>query len=298
MRCIGLLLLAASLWGADLDRDGLDDALEQKLLRQFLPVFLVSGGECDVAPAEFVAGAAEPRVAARNGTIYGQVLRRDAARVEVHYYHLWGRDCGARGHDLDAEHVSALVRLDGVLENGTEARAEFWYAAAHEDTLCSSGSAARAVTVEAETRGPKVWISRGKHGSFLSAMACRKGCGGDKCEGGKALAVAGLVNIGEPGAAMNGATWAGSVKWPLRAKMGPDFDEALVGRLAASDGVLELRGVLLPAQEMISGGGRAVTEVGGAQKRTTGAVVDAEGRTEKAISGSKKAVKDWLKKRF
>lgn len=69
MRRGGLLLvLSASLWVADLDRDGLDDALEQGLLRQFLPVFLVSG-ECDVAPAEFVAGEAEPRVASRNGTI-------------------------------------------------------------------------------------------------------------------------------------------------------------------------------------------------------------------------------------
>lgn len=288
-----LLLLAASLRGADLDRDGLDDALEQRLLGQFLPVFLVSGGECDVAPAEFVAGEAEPRVAARNGTIYGQVLRRDASRVEVHYYHLWARDCGTGGHALDAEHVSALVKLDGA-----EPRAEFWYAAAHEDTLCSSGSAAGAVVVDGETKGPRVWISRGKHGSFLSAKACRRGCGGDKCEGAKALAVAALVNLGEPAAPMNGAEWAASVKWPLRAKMDQDFDDALVARLRNSEGVLELRGAMMPAQEVIAGGGRAVTEVSGAKKRTTGAVVDAEGRTEKAISGSKKAVKDWLKKRL
>ena len=53
---VGLLLLAvASLHAADLNRDGLDDALEQRLSAAVLPVFLVSGGECDVAPAEFVA---------------------------------------------------------------------------------------------------------------------------------------------------------------------------------------------------------------------------------------------------
>ena len=44
----------------DLDSDGLDDALEQQLLEKFRPVFMLSGTECDVAPAEFFPAKTAP----------------------------------------------------------------------------------------------------------------------------------------------------------------------------------------------------------------------------------------------
>lgn len=301
-----LLLLVAPLFAADTDRDGIDDALEQALLQRFPPSFTISGGECDVAPAQFAPNSAEPRALTRNGTIYGQVLRHDAGRVELHYYHLWTRDCGRFGHALDAEHVSALVR--GEPANPVEKwRAEYWYAAAHEDTLCDAARAARAATINAEEHGPQVWISRGKHGSFLTVEACRGGCGGDRCETGKPLAVAGVVNIGEPGAPMNGAIWAASPRWPLAAKMFTDFAPQTLTRVDEGSGIVDLRGARVPAQSVIAGGERTITEAGGAKKRTGEAVSGAEGRTEhalgksatetgKAITGTKKSVSDWLRR--
>jgi hypothetical protein len=292
-----LLLLAvcctSALHAADADRDGIDDELEQKLLGQFLPSFIISGGECDVAPAEFSAGLPDPQVVARNGTIYAQVRRYDAERLELHYYHLWARDCGPASHTLDTEHVSALVRT-----GSSEPRAELWYAAAHEDTLCSSGAAVRANFLASETHGPPVWISRGKHGSFFASALCRRGCGGDRCEVGQPLAVHQVVNLGELDAPMNGALWAASPRWPLRAKMGTDFSPELVARMAGADGVVELRGMLMPAQVAIAGSGRAVTEVGGAERRTEDALSTAQGDVGKALSGAHRSVKKWIRRRF
>jgi hypothetical protein len=135
--------------------------------------------------------------------------------VELHYYHLWRRDCGEMSHDLDAEHVSALVAR----ENGSDWKALYWYAAAHENTVCDASQIASADTVDGEEHGARVWISRGKHASFLDPAICRGGCGGDNCRAVEPLVIASLINLGEPSRAMNGATWAASPRWPLAQKM-------------------------------------------------------------------------------
>ena len=117
-----VLMLCCPLWaqgpervgGVDSDGDGLSDALEQRLLEQFAPAFLVGREDCSKVPAEFWRDELTPRVRAENGTIYGQAFpaassRAARPRVEVHYYHLWRTDCGPHGHPLDTEHVAALV---------------------------------------------------------------------------------------------------------------------------------------------------------------------------------------------
>jgi len=151
---------------ADSDRDGLNDTVEAALLAQFLPQFMVSPGDCSVRPAAFVSNESKPIVESENGTVYGQVFPRmgQPDQVELHYYHLWRRDCGDLGHSLDAEHVSVLVSRDRF----TNWKALYWYAAAHEDTICDASQLARSSTLGAELNGPKIWISRGKHASFLS----------------------------------------------------------------------------------------------------------------------------------
>ena len=95
----------------DSDHDGLADRQEMSLLAQFEPRFLISRDDCSSQPAEFTAFAEKPIVVADNGTIYGQAFPRPghAEQVELHYYDLWRRDCGKRGHELDAEHVSAVL---------------------------------------------------------------------------------------------------------------------------------------------------------------------------------------------
>jgi hypothetical protein len=224
-------LLLALILLQDLDHDGLDDRLEQQLIERFVPSFLISAGECDTAPASFVAGSPVPTLAARDGTIHAQafpvgVPDSPDVQVEIHYFHLWSRDCGRRGHPLDVEHVSALVH-----EERNEWVATLWYAAAHENTVCEKSSGAHAATLNAELSGPDVYVSEGKHASFFSQNQCRAGCGGDDCRADSRLAVRAVVNIGERGAPLNGALWTASSRWPLGQKLGSDFDPAVRARL-------------------------------------------------------------------
>src|SRR3954466_8622103 len=151
----------------DSDHDDLSDATENRLLSQFAPQFMVSGDDCSLRPAQFVPSLATPKIQNEKGTIYGQAFPRagNPNQVELHYYHLWRRDCGTFGHNLDAEHVSALVTRD----EAANWRALYWYAAAHENTVCDASQIARASSVGGELHGPEVWISRGKHGSFLTS---------------------------------------------------------------------------------------------------------------------------------
>lgn len=123
-----LLLITGSLLGQqprviaqapdDGDHDGLPDKLEQQLLVQFAPKFMIGKDDCSVRPAEFRLGQILPQVAAENGTIYGQVFPTGGTRskgtfAEVHYYHLWRTDCGRHGHALDPEHAAVLIRASG-----------------------------------------------------------------------------------------------------------------------------------------------------------------------------------------
>ena len=143
---------------ADSDHDGMSDALEQALLIQFVPAFMVGRHDCSEIPAEFAPDMKTPTVKAEDGTIYGQVFPAksssgDLPTAEIHYYHLWKRDCGPHGHPLDTEHVAVLVRAsDGNLDSARW-KAIYWYAAAHENTVCDVSQIARASTIHAEELG-------------------------------------------------------------------------------------------------------------------------------------------------
>ena len=222
----------------DLDRDGLDDAVEQRLIEQFVPTFLLSADECDGVPASFQSGSLTPKVASQNGTIYAQATPArgvDPSRstIELHYFHLWRRDCGPNGHALDVEHISALVTADG---------ARRWYAAAHEGTVCDASSTVSAQALDAEQHGPAVYISSGKHASYFDRDACRSGCGAESCGAAKQVAIARVVNIGERGAPLNGAAWIASERWPLAEKLGSDFVAADRPRPAAAEQATVLAG--------------------------------------------------------
>ena len=147
----------------DLDRDTIPDDVEQQLLEKFIPTFMVSQDDCDGLPAEFKKDSSDPRVVAKNGVVYGQVFKRELL-TELHYYHLWSRDCGSlSSHDRDPEHVSVLLSPEG--------KALYWYAAAHEDTICDASSAGRAADLDAEDHGARVWVSSGNHRLGVSSTA-------------------------------------------------------------------------------------------------------------------------------
>lgn len=284
-----LMLWAPAASAQDLDRDGLTDQLEQALLDRFLPAFHVSAGECDGLPASFAPGTEHPTVSARNGTIHGRAFP-SAGGVEVQYFHLWERDCGRGGHALDAEHVSALVKPSA---DGTWS-AQFWYAAAHEDTFCDRSTGASAATLGAELSGPRVYISRGKHASYFNRGHCTRGCGTDACPTGEVLAVAALVNIGEPGAPLNGATWTASTRWPLSNKLQSDFDPAVKRRLDHTEGasVVMLTSHLRAPQAPVLAGDTAldgILHARSATVRAVGATASALARALSAIAVARRS---------
>ena len=219
-----------------MDRDGVPDRLEQTLLEKFTPTLLLARGECDGLPASFMPFSTTPRVLAKDATLYGRAFRvpgsrRGGVAIELHFFHLWANDCGRAGHDLDAEHVSAIVSASRLDAPAFSWIAEAWYAAAHEDTVCDASSGAHARVIGAEAAGPRVFVSRGKHASYFDRGQCKWGCGGDECGDDRTIVPSRIINIGEIGAPLNGATWVHSKRWPMSGKLRSDFDPALRLRL-------------------------------------------------------------------
>ena len=285
---------------ADTDHDGLSDALEQELLQRFTPTFMVGQHDCSTLPAEFRAGIRVPEVVADNGTIYGQAFPLQAPAghapmAELHFYHLWRKDCGGHGHALDTEHVAVLVQAAGAPARWT---ATYWYAAAHENTVCDVSQIARASTLGAEDRGATVWISPGKHASYLNGTLCVRGCGADRCEHMTQLAPAAVINLGEPGAPMNGSLFTSSQAWPLLAKMsGSNFPAAALARvdgLPPTDiawfhaGRHPVQGIIANSsgteQALASGGRNTVSAISVAGSSTGDALSGANDSTGAALS--------------
>ncbi len=283
----------------DSDRDGLSDQLEQSLIEQFRPTFMISAQDCDLAPAEFTPAVTRPTVLHRNGTIYAQAFRSPRSTtqtdvIELHYYHLWGSDCGRLGHPLDSEHVSALVERRSLAPASEPWRATHWYAAAHQETVCDNSSGARASVLDAEQHGPTIWISSGKHASFFSQEECSLGCGGDRCRNMKEMAVASVVNLGELDAPMNQALWTASPQWPLSQRMRSDFDDRVVAAIDSHPESIARVAGLQSAQSVILGGNAAIDGVAVGQQETGNALFVAGKHTWRSLKTSFRSVKKAL----
>jgi hypothetical protein len=290
----------------DSDQDGMSDALEQALLVQFRPTFLVGQQDCSQIPAEFRPGVKKPEPETDNGTIYGQVFPSKTSIgalpiAEIHYYHLWRRDCGAHGHALDTEHVSVLVRAsDSHLITATW-RALYWYSAAHENTVCDVSQIARASTLHAEDHGAHVWISPGKHASYLNETLCQGGCGADKCANMVALAPGKLINLGEVGQPMNGSLFISSPAWPLAGKMAntnfPAGPVARLNQLPDSD-IAWFNAGRHPAQGVIAVSSSTEQAIASSGQNTTSAISVAGGSTNTAVSTAGDSTGDALQKSY
>ena len=291
----GVSMAAMGQRATDSDADGLSDAFEGALLHKFQPQFEISQEDCAGEPAQFAPETATPTVLAEDGTLYGQAFPRKVTpdgehQIELHFYHLWRADCGRLGHLLDAEHVSVLLRGSG--SDASQWKALYWYAAAHEDTVCDASQITRASTPEAETHGATVWISRGKHGSFLDEELCQRGCGGDRCADMKPLVYASVVNLGEYTSAMNGAAWSHSAEWPLAAKMRrSDFPTeriSLVEREPETT-IVWANPEKRPAQAAILGGNAAIdgAMVGGGSTADALAVSESDTNTALVLAGTR-----------
>lgn len=300
---LGLATSSAQISGTeappDSDHDGLADTLEQSLLEQFKPHFLISAKDCSTKPAEFTPLLKNPVVAHDSGVIYGQAFPAPgrSGEVELHYYDLWRKDCGESGHNLDAEHVSVLIARND--SGGWNAK--YWYAAAHEDTLCDASQIARAKALHAESEGPEVRVSAGKHAAFLSGKACTHGCGADDCEDQKRLPDAGVVNLGELSAPMNGALWAESPQWPLKLKMSrSDFDQALTAKVESMppDEIAWANPGKRPVQAAILGGDAALGGATTGLRATDSALTTADTNTSSAMDTASRTTGNALAKSY
>jgi len=301
------LILLASLpllaQQADLDRDSLPDELEQLLLQRFRPAFHLSPTDCDVLPSEFQPGAT-PRPIARNATIYTQASPvslpgRKGAFIELHYYHLWANDCGRAGHLLDVEHVSALLHAPSLDSPAPGWKALYWYAAAHEDTPCDSSNGARAAALDAEFRGPDVFISHGKHASYLSLDLCnRKGCGGDACNSMAPMPAGQLINIGEASAPLNGALWVRSGPWSFLPKLQSDFTPATLSILDAlgAPGAAPVNSSWTSVKAVFLAGNSTIGALETGNHGTSQALNTADTHTENALSTAADHTGDALAK--
>jgi hypothetical protein len=288
----------------DSDQDGMSDALEQALLVQFAPRFMIDRHDCSRLPAEFKPGLALPTVNAEDGTIYGQVIPAKSAggalpAAEIHFYHLWARDCGAHGHALDAEHVSVLVTASDRNLDAAKWKALYWYAAAHEDTVCDVSQIARASTLHAELAGATIFISPGKHASYFNETLCKSGCGADKCVEMVELQPARIINLGEPGHTMNGSAFTASNQWPLIGKMSntnfPAEPIARLNQLPDSEIVLFNPGKH-PAQGIIAISSSTQQAIGVSAVNTTSSVALAGKSTGSALSTAQGNTGDALRK--
>jgi len=276
----------------DSDHDGLSDSLEQALLLQFAPRFMISRTDCSNVPAEFVPGLSSPEVESENNTIYGQVFPAKGFSpskplVEIHYYHLWKRDCGAHGHPLDAEHVSVLVRASNSDLASAKWEAVYWFAAAHQDTVCDVSQIARASTLKAVEHGATIWVSAGKHASFLNQELCHHGCGNDICEDMRPMSIGRIINLGELHEPMNGSFWVTSSRWPLAVKMSDtDFPPAPIARLneLPSTDIAWFNSGRHPAQGIIAVSSSTADALGSSGGNTVDAISVAGESTGSAIS--------------
>jgi hypothetical protein len=294
-KLIALSIVLSSLGGvADLDRDGVSDSLEQALIEQFRPHFLVDADECAQGPAEFEAFSMKPRVKEFNAAIYARVSPSEAlgsgvTALELHYYHLWEKDCGlVASHPLDVERVVALL-----VPNETGWKALYWFAAAHEGTVCDTSNVATAATLGAHSSGPLVWISAGKHASYLHPNLCgQRGCGGDHCRDMVDLPPGPLINLGEAQAPLSGAVWTKSKDWPFESKLGYVFDSGLIAEIEASDDLVLARvnGRFRPAQFSISIGGEAIEALDTASRHGGAGVDEAGKHTGNAFAKSWRAI--------
>ena len=151
-----------------------------------------------------------------------------------------------------------------------------------------------------------MWVSGGKHASYLEAGFCSWGCGADRCTpGGRGLRARRIVNLGERGAPLNGAVWTGSGEWNLGFKLGSDFSPALLAALDRSAGVKLLWPELRPAQSVLMAGseiGAALAEsgrrtsvaLGLADYETTGALAMSAEKTGQALRRSALGVARFL----
>jgi len=173
----------------DDDRDGLDDARELALARDYLPFLALS-----------------PTDGCKVGGLLARVRPHpmSARCVLITYVHLFDKDCGIGGHDGDNEAFG--VTVDPALPAPQGIRAV--KAISHQGTLCErqsscgdvGGLTACQTLMKGAVAWPALWSSRNKHGGYVnrtSSCTTFATCI-DTCEDNTTAQAREIVNVGEP----------------------------------------------------------------------------------------------------
>ncbi len=174
----------------DQDKDGLDDVLEDKLARDYLPFLSLDPG--DKCP--------------RGGIVFRVRPHPDnAALIHIVYDHLYEKDCGLTSHVGDNEAFGVTINPNvpppaGILT---------LVAIGHQSTICEKkttcGSCAGldpcTTAMKNGAAYPVVFSSKDKHASYVQKNKCNPilSCF-DTCTLAPTTTDVPLVNAGEPGA--------------------------------------------------------------------------------------------------
>ena len=286
----------------DSDNDGFSDALEQSLLLQFAPTFMVPRHDCSNLPAQFIPNLETPTPEVENGTIYGQVFPAKSApgdlpTAEIHFYHLWSSDCGPHSHPLDTEHVAVLVTASDRDLATAKWKALYWYAAAHEETVCDVSQITRASTLHAEQAGAKVFVSPGKHASYFTRSSAAPAVAQTDASTKWLFPHGDIINLGEPGHPMNGSIFIASSQWPLLGKMtNTNFPPEPLARLnqLPSTSIAWFNPGKHPAQGIIANSNTTKKAIATGANSTTSSLATAQNNTGNALQKSAKATGNAL----
>lgn len=211
----------------DNDLDGMDDALEQKLLDYFFPAFIKFDNESCQGPALDGSGDSNLVVShiypypqqytfsnspdsvlthpvalvPKGGLVTGMIWYN--ALIKVNAALLYGKDCGLAGHTADVEGVNFSLKYtgpDSLAGWMYDTVMQHWMGGAiqtrsHAGTLCEQ--------IETKQGLDTIYISPDKHGNYLTisgcgaSFICNPGCGGIP-----SYKNVRPVNIGEPNASL------------------------------------------------------------------------------------------------
>jgi len=179
------------------------------------------------------------------------------------------------------------VQSDSPKPPASRWKALYWYAAAHEGTLCDASNGLKVPAKPDRDPAVTIWISSGKHASFLTENLChRVGCGGDRCERMIPFSPGKIINLGEPGAPLNGAVWIASSSWPLAEKMTSDFDDSVrlkLERLEREE-VTFLNGSLPPSKAVLLAGNKIIGALERGQSETEAALSITTQKTGRSLN--------------
>jgi hypothetical protein len=172
----------------DVDGDGLDDEVEARLARDYLPY--LSDDPADGCGLSGIVHRVRPHPA-------------DPAFVSIVYVRLYNEDCGLNGHMGDDEvfGISVDPRLPA------PAGIVSMVAIGHQDTICEQvtacgrcpGQEACTTTMVGGVAVPVVFASKDKHANYVLPGRCSWLSCLDRCTLAPTPTVPPMVNAGEPG---------------------------------------------------------------------------------------------------